>query len=137
MVDLQHRQLRFELRELCLVAMGAVPGALCRWQIGMHFGPYLGGPAGANLLANVLGSFLLGFLAGPIPRRTGLLLVLGIGFCGSLTTFSSWLFDVMQLIQQQRQQTALLLIASSLCLGIFSAVAGMAWSRSLFRHRRG
>ena len=68
--DLQARRLRFELRELALVALGAVPGALLRWQSGGQLGPHLGGSAGANLLMNLIGSFLLGFLAGPIPRRT-------------------------------------------------------------------
>ena len=65
-------KLRFELRELLLVALGAMPGALLRWQAGVQLGPWLGGSAGADLLVNVVGSFVLGFLAGPIPRRTGL-----------------------------------------------------------------
>ena len=76
---LRRRQL-FALRELLLVALGAVPGALLRWQSGVWLGPWLGGSAGANLLANVVGSFLLGALAGPIPWRTPLLLLGGIGF---------------------------------------------------------
>jgi CrcB protein len=97
--QLDRRRLRFELRELLLVAAGGVPGALLRWQAAVQLGPWLGGSAGADLLVNVLGSFLLGFLAGPIPRRTSLLLWLGIGFCGCLTTFSSWMLDVVHLIE--------------------------------------
>ncbi len=62
---LPERRLRFELRELALVGIGAVPGALLRWQSGVQLGPHLGGSAGANLLVNLVGSFLLGFLAGP------------------------------------------------------------------------
>jgi len=82
----QSSTLRSELNELLLVAVGAVPGALLRWQVGLHLGDQ-------NLLVNVLGAALLGFLAGlpAAPRRQ---LLLGIGFCGSLTTFSSWMLAV-------------------------------------------
>ena len=130
---LQGRRLSFELRELLLVAIGAVPGALLRWQSGVQLGPHLGGSAGADLLVNLVGSFLLGFLAGPIPRRTGLVLLLGIGFCGCLTTFSSWMFDVVKLIQAGRPLWGLLLIVGSLVLGVFSAAGGLGLSRLVFR----
>ena len=127
------RRLSFELRELALVAIGAVPGALLRWQSGVQLGPYLGGSAGADLLVNLVGSFILGFLAGPIPRRTSLLLLLGIGFCGCLTTFSSWMLDVVKLIQSGRPIWGLLLIVVSLVLGLLSVLVGLALSRRLFR----
>jgi len=130
---LQGRRLSFELRELLLVAIGAVPGALLRWQSGVQLGPHLGGSAGADLLVNLLGSFLLGFLAGPIPRRTGLVLLLGIGFCGCLTTFSSWMLDVVKLIQAGRPLWGLILIVGSLVLGLFSAAGGLGLSRLVFR----
>ena len=129
---LEVRRLRFELRELVLVALGAVPGALLRWQSGVQLGPHLGGSAGADLLVNLVGSFILGFLAGPIPRRTSLVLLLGIGFCGCLTTFSSWILDVARLIQAGRPAWGLLLIVGSLTLGLLCAAAGLALSRSVF-----
>jgi CrcB protein len=128
---LEARRLSFELKELVLVGLGAVPGALLRWQSGVQLGPYLGGSAGADLL-NLVGSFILGFLAGPIPRRTSLVLLLGIGFCGCLTTFSSWMLDVSKLIQAGRPVWGLLLIAVSLMLGLLCVAAGLALSRSLF-----
>jgi CrcB protein len=131
--SLTNRRLRFELRELLLVAIGAVPGALLRWQAGVQLGPWLGGSAGADLLVNLVGSFVLGFLAGPIPRRTSLLLLLGIGFCGCLTTFSSWMLDVVKLIQQQRPLLGLLLIVVSLTLGLLFAALGLVLSRQVFR----
>ena len=131
--QLGSRRLSFELRELLLVGIGAVPGALLRWQSGVQLGPHLGGSAGADLLVNLVGSFLLGFLAGPIPRRTGLVLLLGIGFCGCLTTFSSWMLDVVKLIQAGRPIWGLLLIVASLVLGLFSAAGGLGLSRLVFR----
>ena len=129
-------RLRFELRELLLVGLGAIPGALLRWQSAVQLGPWLGGSAGADLLVNVVGSFVLGFLAGPIPRRTGLLLLVGIGFCGSLTTFSSWILDVVKLLEKGQPLGAGLLVLVSLALGLAAAGLGLGLSRRLYRRRR-
>lgn len=131
--SLARRRLRFELRELLLVAAGAVPGALLRWQVSVQLGPWLGGSAGADLAVNLLGSFVLGVLAGPIPRRTELLLWLGIGFCGCLTTFSSWMLDVVRLLQAGQPWHAFGLVAASLALGLACAALGLTCSRRLLR----
>ena len=126
------RQLRFALKELALVGCGAVPGAWLRWQSGVHLGPVLGGSAVSNLLVNLIGSLVLGFLAGPMPRRPSLLLLLGIGFCGCLTTFSSWMLDVVKLLQAGQPVFGLLLIVVSLLLGLACAAAGFQLSRRVF-----
>ena len=96
----QSSMLRSELTELLLVAAGAVPGALLRWQVALHLGDQ-------NLLVNVLGAALLGLLAGrpAAPRRQ---LLLGIGFCGSLTTFSSWMLAAMKQLSSGDWAAALL-----------------------------
>jgi len=135
-MPLAAHRLRFELRELLLVGLGAIPGALLRWQSAVQLGPWLGGSAGADLLVNVVGSFVLGFLAGPIPRRTGLVLLVGIGFCGSLTTFSSWILDVVKLLEKGQPFGAGLLVLVSLLLGLAAAGLGLGLSRLLYRRRR-
>ena len=105
-----------ELHELVLVALGAVPGALLRWQVSLHW-------ADRHLLVNVLGAALLGLLAGlpAAPRRQ---LLVGIGFCGSLTTFSSWMLEAMQLISAGKILEALGLIGFTLGLGVGAAALG-------------
>jgi len=133
--SLPSRRLRFEFQELAWVALGAVPGALLRWQSAVQLGPWIGGSAGADLLVNLVGSFVLGFLAGPIPYRTNLVLLLGIGFCGCLTTFSSWMLDVVKLMRAGLPAEALLLIVVSLALGLLFAAGGLLSSRRLFRAR--
>jgi CrcB protein len=131
------RRLRFELWELALVAAGAVPGALLRWRFEVQLGPLLasgaGGVAAANLVSNLLGSFLLGVLVGPIPWRAPLLLLGGIGFCGSLTTFSTWMLDLVRLQQQDQALASLALLVASLGLGLVAAAAGLALCRAGFR----
>ena len=68
-----------------LISIGAVPGALLRWQIG------------DVLILNIIGCFLLGIINGlPLNRRHKL--ILGFGFCGSLTTFTGWSFQLYKLI---------------------------------------
>ena len=106
-----------ELQELVLVALGAVPGALLRWQVSLHW-------ADRHVLVNVLGAALLGYLAGlpAAPRRQ---LLVGIGFCGSLTTFSSWMLDAMRFISAGRVVEALGLMGLTLGLGLGAAALGL------------
>ena len=115
--------LRLELQELLLVGAGAVPGALLRWQLALHLGDQ-------NLLVNVLGAALLGFLAGlpAAPRRQ---LLLGIGFCGSLTTFSSWMLAAMKHLSAGDWADAAGLLVLTLGLGLGGAWIGFLSGRSL------
>ena len=119
-----HRSaLTFELQELLLVALGAVPGALLRWQLALHL-------AGQNLVANTLGSALLGFVAGlpAAPRRQ---LLLGVGFCGSLTTFSSWMLDAVRQLGVGEIKAAAGLIGLTLGLGLGAAALGFQLGRKI------
>ena len=113
--------LQLEVQELLLVGVGAVPGALLRWQLSLNLGDQ-------NLLVNVLGAGLLGFLAGlpASPRRQ---LLLGIGFCGSLTTFSSWMLAAMQQLSSGRWAAAIGLIGLTLGLGLGAAALGFSLGR--------
>ena len=119
----QQRSLTAELQELLLVALGAVPGAILRWQVALHLGDQ-------NLLVNVLGAALLGLLAGlpAAPRRQ---LLLGIGFCGSLTTFSSWMLAAMKHLSSGDWAAALGLIGLTLGLGLGAAALGFSLGRRI------
>ena len=121
-----HRSvLKFEFQELLLVAMGAVPGALLRWQLALHF-------VDKNMFANILGAGLLGLLSGlPFaPRRQ---LLIGIGFCGSLTTFSSWMLDAVRLLGVGDFKSAAGLIGLTLGLGLGAAALGLQLGRQIRR----
>ena len=119
----QPSKLRSELTELLLVAAGAVPGALLRWQVALHLGDQ-------NLLVNIVGAALLGLLAGlpAAPRRQ---LLMGIGFCGSLTTFSSWMLAAMKHLSAGDWGAALGLIGLTLGLGLGAAALGFSLGRRL------
>ncbi|MDC0277825.1 CrcB family protein [bacterium] len=117
--------LRQDLNELALVALGAVPGAVMRWQIGSHLHDN-------DVLVNVLGAFILGWLVG-LPLRPRRQLLVGIGFCGSLTTFSSWMVNCVSFIAQGDWPAALGLMGLTLGLGLGAAALGVFIGRSLVR----
>jgi len=112
-----------ELQELLLVALGAVPGALLRWQFSavLH---------DRDVFVNVLGSLILGLLLG-LPYRPRLQLLAGIGFCGSLTTFSSWMVSSVDLIDSGDPLAALGLIGMTLGLGLGGAALGLLIGRGV------
>tara|TARA_B100000614_G_scaffold61531_1_gene54464 strand:+ start:138 stop:542 length:405 start_codon:yes stop_codon:yes gene_type:complete len=112
-----------ELQELLLVAVGAVPGALLRWQFSVVLHD-------RDVLVNVFGSLLLGLLLG-LPYRPRLQLLAGIGFCGSLTTFSSWMVNSVDLIVSGESLAALGLIGMTLGLGLGGAALGLLIGRNI------
>jgi len=119
----QSPSLRTELQELLLVGVGAVPGALLRWQFDVLLHD-------RDVLVNVLGSLILGLLLG-LPYRPRLQLLVGIGFCGSLTTFSSWMVNCVDLLGSGHQLAAFGLIGITLGLGLGAAALGVLIGRAL------
>lgn len=68
------------------VALGAAVGAPLRYVVGHLFdGPMPWG----TITANVTGSFLLGLFSG-LALGGDAMALLGVGFCGALTTYSSF-----------------------------------------------
>ncbi len=132
------KALRREVRDLVLVAAGAVPGALLRWRLeeaGRGLVPGLAGVTEADLVANMLGSFLLGLIVSlPVPRPR-LMLLGGIGFCGSLTTFSGWILELSQALRRGRPLEALAVVLISLLGGLVLLGLGVLVGRWLGKGR--
>ena len=109
-----------------LVALGAAVGAPLRYLIdrfvqGRHRSVLPWGTLGVNLLA----SLLLGVIAGAsVSVSTAALL--GTGFCGTLSTYSTFSFETMRLTSSGRPAWASLNVALSLVLGLAAAAAGWA-----------
>ncbi len=86
-----------------MVALGGALGSVGRYGVGLALARYESFPLG-TLLANVLGSLLIGFCAGVFggdqkSRPTALFLM--VGFCGGFTTFSAFSLQTLELLQQQ------------------------------------
>lgn len=76
------------------------------------------------LVANVAGSFGLGLLLG--TASPGLLLFAGVGFCGALTTFSTFALDTLVLAREGRVTAAAGNVAASVAGSVVAVIAGMA-----------
>ena len=77
------------MKALSLIALGAAAGAILRWRLAI----VITFPWGTTC-ANLLGCLLLGILVARVSPQHGTWPLLAIGFCGSLTTFSSFVFDL-------------------------------------------
>ena len=122
------------LKNFLAISLAAIVGANLRYLLSRiaarQFGPVF--PYG-TLLINVVGSFIVGFFIiwtterVLIDPRWRLLVV--IGFCGSVTTFSSYAFETMAYFEQGQWGLMAVNILSNnlLCLG--AALAGMALGR--------
>jgi CrcB protein len=83
----------------------------------------------ATLIINVTGSLLLGVLAGLVlfhGQPSAWQTVVGTGFCGGYTTFSTASFETVRLIQQHRRTLALLNAVGSLVVSVAGCAVGLA-----------
>lgn len=114
-----------------LVAVGAALGAPARYLTdrllqGRHNSRFPWG----TFAANVAGCALLGFLAA-LPARSGLMALAGTGFCGALTTYSTFGYETVQLVRSGARTVALLNLGASVLAGFGAACCGTAMARAL------
>ena len=122
------------------VAVGGAFGAALRYQLGRAMTVWLG-PAAmtvfpwATLTINVLGSLLMGFLAGWLAFRGAeggeqLRLLLGVGVLGGFTTFSAFSLELVLLVERSEYTLAGLYAFLSVAMGICGLFAGLALMRA-------
>jgi CrcB protein len=118
-----------------LVALGAAVGAPLRYLVdravqARHDSLFPWG----TFVVNVVGSALLGVLVGGVAAtHPDLMALLGTGLCGALTTYSTFGFETVRLIEDGAILYALVNVAGSVVAGlgaafIGAAVAGAIWS---------
>ena len=113
-----------------LVFLGGGAGSLLRYLCGRFIPATLFGSPFPNaiLLVNVLASFILGALVGWVVQRSAgeeVRLLIGVGFCGGLSTFSSFSYDTVVLLQSGRIGAALLNIGLNVVLCLLASVNGL------------
>jgi fluoride exporter len=85
----------FSWGNLVLVALGSAVGGAARWCLGLWLNSRF--PWG-TLVANISGCLLLGLLLAILtPRENHWRLLLGVGFLGGYTTFSTLMVDTVRL----------------------------------------
>jgi fluoride exporter len=110
---------------LLLVALGAAVGAPLRYLTdravqARHESAFPWG----TLTVNVLGSFLLGLLVA-IPACARVSALLGTGFCGALTTYSTFSYETLRLAQDGNRFYAAANIVISIVAGLGAAAIGL------------
>ena len=111
---------------VAVLVAGAV-GAVLRYALSRAFPVRPGHLPGGILIVNVVGSGVAGVLIGLAERAAldgDLRLILVTGFCGGLTTFSTWAVETIELFDGGRWRAAILNVVVTLVLGL-AAAAGM------------
>lgn len=115
-----------------LVVTGALVGAPLRLLADRIAARRRGrGSVVGTLTVNVLGSAVLGTSLGLQGLPPAVVALVGTGFCGTLTTFSTFGYDVVRLVEERLVGRALAYLAGSLLLGIGAAAGCYAVAGSI------
>ncbi|EXB12327.1 crcB-like family protein [Acinetobacter sp. 1396970] len=98
---------------LLSIGLGAVLGAWIRWGIGLQFNHYFPNIPLGTVLVNLVGAFVIGFAVtffASSSLNPNYKLFPITGFCGALTTFSTFSMEVVSLLQSGKFEYAILTI---------------------------
>ncbi|WP_327586040.1 fluoride efflux transporter CrcB [Nonomuraea sp. NBC_00507] len=114
-----------------LVALGAAIGAPLRYLAdrlvqSRHDSVFPWG----TLAVNLAGSFALGLLVG-MPAGPALSAALGTGFCGALTTYSTFSYETLRLAQEGTRFYALANIVAGIVAGLGAGLAGLLVAQAI------
>jgi CrcB protein len=127
---------------LWYIAAGSAIGGVSRYLLGGLIQRLTGGPFPlGTLVINVTGSLLVGFLlrysldSGAVSPEVRALMT--IGFCGGYTTFSTFSWETVALVEGGDWGRAALYIFASVLLSLLGTVAGLALAREVLNLRHG
>ncbi|MBF1994400.1 fluoride efflux transporter CrcB [Serratia symbiotica] len=100
------------LNSLLVVFIGGGVGSVLRWAVSMKMNPLNAPIPLGTLVVNLVGGFIIGLAMATFNRVTHLdanwKLLITTGFCGGLTTFSTFSLEVVYLLQDGRFTWALI-----------------------------
>ncbi|NRQ49276.1 fluoride efflux transporter CrcB [Aeromicrobium stalagmiti] len=111
-----------------VVALGAAVGAPTRYLVDLFVqSRHSSSLPWGTITVNAIGSFVIGLIAGLAATSDVdqvVVALISTGFCGALTTFSTFSFETVRLIEQHHVPTALLNVGLSLILTIVMCAGG-------------
>jgi len=119
-----------------MVGVGGCLGSILRFWLGSYIGGRLGSrfPYGTFVI-NVTGSFLIGLVLTTLAERTqwspNWRYLIPIGFIGGYTTFSTFEYETLRLVQDGQMVAAMLNVVMSVMVGFAGVWAGMVAGRSV------
>jgi len=119
---------------LLLVLAGAAVGAPARWLVDRAVSArHDSAMPWGTMTVNVLGSFVLGLVlsAAAMSASPSGVALLGTGFCGAFTTFSTFGFETVRLAEVGAYSAAARNVVLSLGLGLGAAAAGWWLAQAL------
>jgi fluoride exporter len=119
------------------ISVGASLGALLRWVLGTRMNGLFPAIPPGTLAANLIGGYVVGLCVAFFASYSALSpewrLFLITGFCGGLTTFSTFSAELVVLLQQGRVGWVFGAVAVHVVGSVLMTLAGMAtvvWARS-------
>ncbi len=111
------------------VGIGAALGALLRWQLSERLNRLFPDIPPGTLAANIIGGYIVGLAVAFFAQREDLpvewRLLIVTGFCGGLTTFSTFSSEIVSLLQQGRFGMAASGIALHVTSSLIATLAGI------------
>jgi CrcB protein len=124
---------KLDLRELAAIAVGGCAGGLLRTALSRAFPVAASGWPWTTLMINVAGAFALGYFATRLQERLPPSAyrrpLLGTGFCGALTTFSTVQIELLELLDAHRYGTAAAYAAVTVAAGYLAVAIATALVR--------
>lgn len=118
------------MKSIIAVACGAGCGAVLRWGLGLKFNALFPAIPLGTLAANLLGGYIVGLAVAYFAHMPGLSpewrLLIITGFCGGLTTFSTFSIETVTLLQQGRILMAMSAIGIHVMGSLVMTLAGIA-----------
>jgi fluoride exporter len=117
-------------KPILAISLGAALGALLRWVLGLKLNSLLPSLPPGTLAANLIGGYIIGFAVAYFAQAPGIApewrLFIITGFCGGLTTFSTFSAEVVTLLQRGSLAPAVAAIAVHVAGSLVMTIAGMA-----------
>lgn len=111
------------------ISLGAASGALLRWQLGARLNSLVPSIPPGTLLANLIGGYVVGIAVAFFAEMPNISaewrLFIITGFCGGLTTFSTFSAEVVSLLQAGRLTWAMGAITTHLLGSLAATFAGL------------